>query len=523
MIIKIQEMKTQRSTLPLIKHTLLKLTYISILTTTLLSCESKQDKSETVPLLNAWAISGEPTDESIILHARIASADTLVNYDIPGAEAVGYFEISEDQSFKNPIRTSWLSAIEKNDYILKARVKELKSGTQYYYRVVFGKDSLQVAEGIKGEFNTLPGANSTAPVSFIAVTGMNYGKFVEEVPYKPSAGQPNQNYVSATPEEKKLGFPAFETILKDHKPTFWVGDGDNVYYDSPSKDKRAIAQNDLRAKWHRLFAFPRAKKFFASVPTYWLKDDHDYRFNDSDTTNEDLSEPSHELGVYTFKEQIPITDLNNKDEKTYRTHRLNKYVQIWFVEGRDYRSPLSQKDGPDKTIWGKAQSEWLKSTLLSSDATYKILLSPTPLVGPDDHRPKGDTVTLDKRDNHTDPGGYRFEGDAFFTWLAENKLNSKNFFIVNGDRHWQYHSIHPSGIHEFSTGAFVKQNARVGRKPGEQNSTDPRGLIKQPYIQEKPTGAFLKVSIVEKQGQPEVSIEFIEETGEKLYAFVLPK
>jgi alkaline phosphatase D len=495
------------------------LTVIYFLVALQFSCSSKE--SESPKIFNAWAISGEPSDESIILHARITSADTLVNNDVPGTEAVGYFEVSENQQFESPLRTAWLKATYENDFVLKTRVKALKPGTQYYYRVRFGKDSSQVLEGIKGEFSTLPGALSTAPVSFVAVTGMNYGKFVEEVPNKPSAGQPNDNYISASAEDKRLGFPAFETILKDHKPTFWVGDGDNVYYDSPGKN-RAITQDDLRVKWHKLFAFPRAKTFFASVPTYWLKDDHDYRFNDSDSTNEKFSEPSHDLGIYTFKEQVPITDLNNKEEKTYRTVRLNKHVQIWFVEGRDYRSPISQPDGPGKTLWGKEQSDWLKSTLLSSDATYKILLSPTPLVGPDDYRPKGDTTTLDKKDNHTNPEGYRNEGDAFFVWLKENKFNEKNFFIVNGDRHWQYHAIHPTGIHEFSTGAFVKQNARIGRKPGEPNSSDPKGLIKQPYLQAKPTGAFLKVSTIDEQGVPEILIEFIEETGEKLYSYTWP-
>lgn len=495
--------------------------FLCFLVIILSSCSSR--KSESDKLFNTWIISGEPGEESIILHARVVSSDSTENKSIPDTGAVGYFEVAEDEDFTNPIRTDWLNAAYENDYILKTRVNDLKPGKRYYYRVVFSKDSLKVSHGITGEFNTLPGYASTEPVTFIAVTGMNYGKFVEEVPRRPAAGQPNEYYVSASDEDKRLGFPGFETILKNHRPTFWVGNGDNVYYDSPSKENRAVAQDDLRARWHNLFAFPRAKDFFAHIPTYWLKDDHDYRFNDSDTTNEQFSEPSHKLGTYTFKEQVPITDLGNSQEKTYRTYRLNKHLQIWFVEGRDYRSPISQEDGPDKTIWGETQSEWLKSTLLSSDATYKLLLSPTPMVGPDDHRPPGDTVTLDKRDNHTDPGGYRYEGDAFFEWLKKNKFNEKNFFIVCGDRHWQYHSIHPTGIHEFSTGAFVKQNSRRGRKPGEINSTDPRGLIKQPYIQERPTGAFLKVSVSEKNNQPQVLVEFIEETGEELYAFILPK
>src|SRR5687768_1228201 len=115
-----------------------KQTVLYILAALLVSCSSKE--SDSPKLFNAWAISGELSDESIILHARITSSDSLVNNDVPGTEATGYFEVSEDQEFKNPLRTAWLTATYENDYVLKTRVKALKSGTQYYYRVLFGRD-----------------------------------------------------------------------------------------------------------------------------------------------------------------------------------------------------------------------------------------------------------------------------------------------------------------------------------------------------------------------------------------------
>ena len=67
----------------------------------------------------------------------------------------------------------------------------------------------------------------------------------------------------------------------------------------------------------------------------------------------------------------------------YRTVRWGKDLEVWLVEGRDFRSPNNMPDGPDKSIWGGEQKEWLKKTLLASDATFKILVSPTPIVGPD--------------------------------------------------------------------------------------------------------------------------------------------
>ena len=65
-------------------------------------------------------------------------------------------------------------------------------------------------------------------------------------------------------------------------------------------------------------------------------------------------------------------------------------------------------DGPGKSIWGKEQKEWLKRTLVASDATFKLLISPTPMIGPDNLR---------KTDNHCDVGGFQHERDEFFAFL----------------------------------------------------------------------------------------------------------
>ncbi len=125
-----------------------------------------------------------------------------------------------------------------------------------------------------------------------------------------------------------------------------------------------------------------------------------------------------------------------------------------------------------------------------------------------------------KRDNHTNPKGFRHEGTAFLAWLAENGLTSPAFYTINGDRHWQYHSVHPSGIEEFSSGAFVSQNAREGRPPGDPGSTDPEGRIDQPYIQRVPVGGMLHVQVDPSSAveRPSIVFTFLDERGGVLYA-----
>ena len=160
---------------------------------------------------------------------------------------------------------------------------------------------------------------------------------------------------------------------------------------------------------------------------------------------------------------MPVVDVQEHDAMTYRTNQL---VQIWLVEEREYRSLNNMPDRPEKSIWGNKQKEWLKRMLLESNATFKILLSATLLVGPD-----GTT----KRDNHVNPRGFRHEGREFFYWLVRKGFSPKGFFVISGDRHWQYHATYPSGFEGCSCVALGITNAIQGFCPGDPQSYDPLG------------------------------------------------
>jgi alkaline phosphatase/alkaline phosphatase D len=343
-------------------------------------------------------------------------------------------------------------------------------------------------------------------------------------------GHPGRRTGPYTGPDKALGYPALASIAK-LAPDFFVGTGDNVYYDHPGHRGRAQTQHEMRKKHHEQYSQPRFLELFRSVATYWMKDDHDHRFDDSDAINpvrirapkqqtyypktniyplESGSGflPSHELGLRIFREQLPVVDPADPKPRTYRTHRVSKDLQVWFVEGRDYRSPLDMPDGPDKTIWGAEQKAWLERTLLESDATFKLLVSPTPMVGPD---------SAEKRDNHTDINGYRHEGDSFFDWLAESGISPEQFFIACGDRHWQYHAIRPDGYEEFSSGALIDENAIVGSFPGDAGTTDPEGLIRQPHHPREFTGGFLIIGVQPEAEAAVATFDYYDEHGERLY------
>ncbi len=458
---------------------------------------------------------GEVTPNSAVVQVRLARTLHPVKRDVSGQTGWVLFALTPEEEYGKSNATlvvESVQAVAEHDFIARAVFKNLKSGTRYRCYTQIGRTLESLRTGPTARFQTLPGSTGAKPVRFVVVTGMNYAKFHGDPRIDLAQHLLENNTNLPRPyagPDKHLGYPGLASILR-LKPDFFVGTGDNVYYDTPDKP-RAETIPELRQKWHEQFVQPRYRDLFAEVPTYWMVDDHDYRIDDGDNSGD--YNPTPAVGRRMMLEQLPLGAMGDDSIKTYRTHRVSKDLQIWFPEGRMYRSHNATPDGPGKTIWGAEQKAWLKRTLAASDARFKLLISPTPMVGPDDVR---------KTDNHTNHGGFRHERDEFFAWLKESGVAQSGFYIMCGDRHWQYHAVHPTGIEEFSCGALVDANSRLGRKPGDPASTDPEGLIKQLYAQTVRSGGFLMVEVNPKTNETPARLKFIwhDEFGKELHTTV---
>lgn len=324
-----------------------------------------------------------------------------------GSVRILYGQI-EDFSDAQP--TEWVSVTAAQDGIHQFILSSLPPNSVFYVRAECRSVSDKVSPTIvTGQFRTSPDANDD-----VAITGVVLGCHL----YKTL--------------DHADGFTTYQSIAQ-LKPHFITQTGDNVYYDrdiGPFSTTVPLA----RWQWERMFSLPRHRALIENVASYWEKDDHDLLKNDS-WPGQTFGALTYAKGQSVFSSQTPSGSL------PYRTFRWGKHVQIWLVEGRDYRSQNNITDGPGKTIWGTEQKAWLKKTMKDSNASWKILISPTPIVGPD---------RANKNDNHANEG-FQHEGDEIRAWLKANVAD--HVIVVNGDRHWQYHSVHPqTGLHEFSTG-----------------------------------------------------------------------
>ena len=116
------------------------------------------------------------------------------------------------------------------------------------------------------------------------------------------------------------------------------------------------------------------------------------------------------------------------------------------------------------------------------------------------------------------------EGTAVLNWAAAHGFLRRGLYFVCGDRHWQYHAIHPTGFEEFSCGALVDANSRMGVPPGSERGTDPEGKIKQPYTSKEPSGGFLNVVVEpgENDNMAAARFDFYDENGKLLYRVAKP-
>lgn len=359
--------------------------------------------------------------------------------------------------------TGWMEVTAATDFIHQFAVKGLKPATNYHYESETTGEDGKPHGSFRGDFQTAPAATDPGNFSFCVMTCQGY----------PDRGHPDGHSI----------YPSMLAL----KPSFTCLTGDLVYYDNDMP--RANSPELARYHWQRMFSLPRLIEFNRHVGTYWLKDDHDTLNNDS-WPGERMGTLTFADGQRIFRQQAPMAE-----GPGYRTFRRGRDLQIWLTEGRDFRSPNNIPDGPEKTIWGKEQKAWFERTVKESDATWKILISPTPLVGPD----RGG-----KNDNHANKG-FQHEGDEIRAWLKANAPD--NFIVICGDRHWQYHSVHPeTGLHEFCPGPASNEHA--GGSPGRDPAYHRFHLQK---------GGFLSTSLARDGNVSRIQFQHHDVNGKVIY------
>lgn len=337
---------------------------------------------------------------------------------VPGT--AGQVRILYETQGSDPIATDWITVKAEHDFTHQFRLAHLAPGKLYRYRAQARRSPGEASRTFSGQFKTAPSADQSTQIKFAVSTC----QAVRSV------------------DSGAKGHRVYREMLK-FEPDFFVHTGDLLYYDKAPFCKSV---DQARAKWNLMFAYASNQSFHRQVASYFMKDDHDTLKNDC-WPGQTYGELTFAEGLRIFREQVPM------GKSTYRTVRWGRDVQIWLTENRDFRSNNRETDGPDKTILGAKQKAWLMDSVTQSDATFKFVISPGPIVGPDKQG---------KADNHSN-AAFANEGLQLREFLSKQT----NTFVICGDRHWQYCSQDPqTGLIEMGCGP-VNTEHNFGGAPGK--------------------------------------------------------
>jgi alkaline phosphatase D len=193
--------------------------------------------------------------------------------------------------------------------------------------------------------------------------------------------------------------------------------------DTPYIDLGTVA---ARRQRHRdFFAFPPVRAALAAIPTWTTWDDHDYTVND-------------EFGAVTGSETARPVFVDYHAHASYGdgargiwTRFRRGPIEVFVLDTRTCADTEPSLLAPgERTLLGKAQTEWLLRELVASTATFKVLACG--MVWNDGVRPN-------KKDCW---GNWLPERDALWRWLGERRI--AGVVLVGGDVHRSRVIVHPT-------------------------------------------------------------------------------
>jgi alkaline phosphatase D len=274
-------------------------------------------------------------------------------------------------------------------------------------------------------------------------------------------------------------------VIAAEQPQAFLFMGDNIYADT---DDPKV----MKEKYQRLVTLPDYATFSKTVPILPIWDDHDYGKNDAGREFP-MKEASARLFFDAFN--FPADHEARKTPGVYHSKILGpvgQRVQIIMLDTRTFRSELPKKKinrrstylpqtGPDTTMLGKAQWNWLEAQLKKT-AELRLIVSSIQVLATS-HR-------FEKWGNLPD------ERARLFQLLA--KSGNVPTVLLSGDRHLAEVCRLPKtqsklafDLHEMTASGMTHAGAPDDPDPLRIKGTYTRqtnfGLIKIAWQKSKPT------------------------------------
>ncbi|MEX2526117.1 MAG: alkaline phosphatase D family protein [Gemmatimonadota bacterium] len=361
-----------------------------------------------------------------------------------------HVEWSTSPGFSDVRRVRGPAALEANGFTAALDLRDLPADSPIFYRVRF--DSLAHpgtwSEPLLGHFRTAPdlASEGSRPLR-VAWSGDCVGQ-------------------GWGIDESRGGMRIFET-LRQAEPDVFIHSGDIIYADQPlepevllddgtiwrnrmteAKAKVAETIQEFRGNFAYHLLDPQTRAFHASTPMIAQWDDHEvvnnwfpgYQLDWDDrytVKSASLLAARAQKAMFEF---VPIRPHPDHRECIYRKFSYGPLLEIFVVDLRSYRGAntpnLQAAQGPDTAMLGYPQMAWLKESLRSSQALWKVIASDMPvgLVVPDRPRDGQRTYEAWANGDHGPPAGRELEIAELLSFMKREGI--RNTVWVTADVHY---------------------------------------------------------------------------------------
>jgi alkaline phosphatase D len=354
-------------------------------------------------------------------------------------------EYATTESFSDPQRIIGPLALETTDFTSRVHIRDITPGQTVFYRVSYLDlgDLKTMSAPVGGRFKVPPATGGD--VSFVwsgDTVGQGYG-------INPDVG----------------GMTIYESMRR-LQPDFFVHSGDTIYADNPlqpekklpdgkvwknivteAKSKVAETLDEYRGNYRYNLLDENLRRFNAEVPTLAQWDDHDVLDNWYWQKRLDPDQRYHEksvarlaaYGERAFREYMPLSSGLDDPMILYRRFSFGPRLDVFRVDMRSFRGPNGDNRqaamGPDTEFLGKTQVEWLKGSLKTSRATWKIIQADMPIgvVVYDNFRTKTGSEAVANGDDGP-PLGRELEIADLLAFIKRE--NIRNVHWITADVHY---------------------------------------------------------------------------------------
>ncbi|MFJ3865842.1 alkaline phosphatase D family protein [Streptomyces nigra] len=402
--------------------------------------------------------SGDPLPDGVLLWTRVTPTPDAVPGSGIGPDVEVSWTVALDKAFMNVVAKGSTTATAASDHTVKADIRGLSPATDYWFRFSAGGTDSPAAR------------TRTAPAADAAVTNLRFGVV--------SCANWEAGYFSAYRHLAARGDLDAWLHLGDYIYEYGTGDygtrGKVVRPHSPAHEIVTLA--DYRVRHATYKTDPDLQALHTKAPVIAIWDDHEFANDTWSGGAENHTEGAE--GAWTARqaaakqayfEWMPVRPAIAGT--TYRRLRFGKLVDLSLLDLRSFRSQQvsvgnGEVDDPDRTLTGRAQLDWLKAGLKSSDTTWRlvgnsVMISPFTIgsLSADLLKPLAKLLGLPQEGLALNPDqwdGYTDDRRELLAHLRSNAI--RNTVFLTGDIHMAWANDVPvdAGTYPLSASAATE-------------------------------------------------------------------